>query len=83
MPAGVKLGIPPAGQRVFFGDKMSAAAYDAALVKLSDLGATIVEVDMQPFYETARLLYDGPWVAERYLAVKNLIKSARHNRFIR
>ncbi len=76
MPAGVKLGIPPAGQRVFFGDKMSAAAYDAALVKLSDLGATIVEVDMQPFYETARLLYDGPWVAERYLAVKNLIDSA-------
>ena len=31
------------------------------------LGATIVEIDIEPFYETARLLYDGPWVAERYL----------------
>ena len=23
--------------------------------------------DLEPFYETARLLYEGPWVAERYL----------------
>ena len=26
----------------------------------------IVEIDIEPFYETARLLYEGPWVAERY-----------------
>ena len=50
--------------------------YHTGLSKLSDLGATIVEVNMEPFYETARLLYDGPWVAERYLATKNLIDSA-------
>ncbi len=73
MPDGIKLGVPSAGQRLFFGDKISAAAYDAALAKLSALGAAIVEVNMEPFYETARLLYDGPWVAERYLVVKNLI----------
>ena len=76
MPDGVKLGVPSAGQRLFFGDKISAAAYDAALAKLSDLGAAIVEMNMEPFYETARLLYDGPWVAERYLAAKNLIDAA-------
>ena len=28
---------------------------------------TIVEIDIEPFYETARLLYEGPWVAERYI----------------
>ena len=76
MPAGIKLGVPSAGQRLFFGDKISAAAYDAALAKLSALGAAIVEVNMEPFYETARLLYDGPWVAERYLAAKSLIDAA-------
>ena len=55
------------GQRLFFGDKASAAAYEAALARLAGLGATIVEIDIEPFYETARLLYDGPWVAERYI----------------
>ena len=76
MPNGVRLGVPSAGQRMFFGDKGSAAAYDAALAKLSELGANLVEIDMEPFYETARLLYEGPWVAERYLAAKSLIDTA-------
>jgi allophanate hydrolase len=68
-----RLGAPRIGQRLFFGDKTSAAAYDAALVRLGALGGEIVEVDFEPFYETARLLYEGPWVAERYLAAKALI----------
>ena len=38
--------------------------------------AAIVEIDIEPFYETARLLYEGPWVAERYLAARSLIASA-------
>ena len=76
MPNGIKLGVPTAGQRLFFGDKISAPAYDAAVAKLAALGAAIVEVNMEPFYETAQLLYDGPWVAERYLAAKSLIDAA-------
>ena len=73
MPHGTKLGIPLAPQRQFFGDKISAAAYDSALTRFADLGAKIVEVDLEPFYATARLLYEGPWVAERYLTVKGLL----------
>jgi allophanate hydrolase len=76
MPRGVRLGAPVAGQRLFFGDKIAAAAYDAALAQFANLGATIVETDIEPFYEAARLLYDGPWVAERYLTVKALIASS-------
>ncbi len=68
--------MPGPGQRRFFGDKISAAAYDAALAKLAALGGTIIEVDFEPFYETARLLYDGPWVAERYLVVKDLLAAS-------
>jgi allophanate hydrolase len=30
---------------------------------------------MAPFYEVARLLYEGPWLAERYVAVQSLISS--------
>jgi len=75
MPPGARLGVPVAGDRLFFGDKLSAAAYDAALDRLSRLGAKIVEIDIEPFYAAARLLYDGPWVAERYLTVKALVAS--------
>src|SRR5262249_50301917 len=75
-PRGPRLGVPMPGQRLFFGDDASAAAYDAALARLQRLGAAIVEFDMEPFYQAARLLYEGPWVAERYLAARALIASA-------
>jgi allophanate hydrolase len=74
--ADLRLGAPLSGQRLFFGDQRAAAAYDAALARLSRLGATIVEIDIEPFYETARLLYDGPWVAERFATVRPLLASA-------
>ena len=34
----------------------------------------MVEFDIEPFAEVARLLYEGPWVAERYAATKPLIE---------
>src|ERR1700692_1416615 len=39
-------------------------------------GKKIIEIDIEPYYEAARLLYDGPWVAERYLVAKALIASS-------
>jgi allophanate hydrolase len=75
-PRNVRLGVPMPGQRLFFGDTVSASAYEAALARFANLGAIIVEIDIEPFYETARLLYEGPWVAERYLTARSLIASA-------
>ena len=40
------------------------------------LGAELVAFDLEPFYETARLLYEGPWVAERYLVIRDLLASS-------
>ena len=31
------------------------------------------KIDVEPLYATARLLYEGPWVAERYLTAKDLL----------
>jgi allophanate hydrolase len=76
MPNGARLGVPLAGQRLFFGDHASASCYDAALTRFAGLGAKIVEIDIEPFYAAARLLYEGPWVAERYLTVRALIASS-------
>jgi allophanate hydrolase len=76
MPEGLRLGTPLPGQRLFFGDRVSQALYEAALARFADMGAKIVEIDIEPFYATARLLYEGPWVAERYLTARALIASA-------
>ena len=76
MPDGLRLGVPIAGQRLFFGDRASEAAYAAALADFAGLGAKIVEIDIEPFYAAARLLYEGPWVAERYLTARALIASS-------
>lgn len=75
-PANLKLGIPRNGQLIFFGDRAAEKAYGEALTRWTSLGATLVEFDLEPFYETARLLYEGPWVAERYLVIRNLLASS-------
>ena len=68
-----RIGVPLPGQRLFFGDRNFEAAYDAALARLTRLGCAIVEIDIEPFYEAARLLYEGPWVAERTIAAGSLL----------
>ncbi|MDO9564314.1 MAG: allophanate hydrolase, partial [Bradyrhizobium sp.] len=75
-PAGLRLGVPRDGQLIFFGDKASEQAYGDALKRWTALGATLVEFDLEPFYETARLLYEGPWIAERYLVIRDLLASS-------
>jgi allophanate hydrolase len=76
MPAGVRLGVPLPGQRRFFGDTHCAQAYEAALARFMSLRAALVEIDMEPFYRAGRLLYEGPWVAERYIAARSVVESA-------
>lgn len=76
-PAGASftVGVPLPGQRQFFGDKAAEKAYEADLETLALLGGQIEEIDFEPFHAVARLLYEGPWVAERYHAVRSLIES--------
>jgi allophanate hydrolase len=71
----VRLGVPIPGQRLFFGDKDYEAGYGQALERFARLGCEIVEIDVEPFYETARLLYEGPWVAERTITAQKLLAS--------
>jgi allophanate hydrolase len=75
-PGQLRLGVPRNGQLIFFGDRASEKAYGEALERWTALGATLVEFDLEPFYETARLLYEGPWVAERFLVIRDLLASS-------
>ena len=66
-------GVPRPDQLKFFGNDAYAELFDAAIARLEKLGGTRSEIDYTPFAETAALLYCGPWVAERYHAVRELI----------
>ncbi len=74
-PKAFRVGVPKPEQRKFFGDVAAEAAYTADIERLKALGATIVELDFEPLHAVARLLYEGPWVAERYAATKALIET--------
>jgi allophanate hydrolase len=54
----------------FFGDERGRAAFAAALARLEGLGGERVDVDFTPFEETAALLYEGPWIAERLSGIR-------------
>ena len=69
------IGVPMNANLNFFGDIDNQALFAQAIEKWASLGAEIVEVDMQPLLDAAKLLYEGPWVAERYAALESLIES--------
>ncbi|MBN3831429.1 allophanate hydrolase [Burkholderia sp. Ac-20344] len=65
----LRFGTPRADQLQFFGDESYGIAWRAALERLRATGARIVEIDFSAFLGAARLLYEGPWVAERLAAI--------------
>jgi allophanate hydrolase len=69
MPASFAVGVPRPGQREFFGNSDAAHLFEAAIARLALLGGDIVEVDFAPFAEAASLVYGGPWLAERLVAI--------------
>ena len=64
-----RFGVPRPEQRVFFGDREYARLYEQAIARLCALGLEPIEVDYAPFLEVQRLLYEGPWLAERLVAI--------------
>src|SRR5882762_9813573 len=71
----LRFGVPRRGQLQFFGDSEYARLFDASISRLESLGAIRVEIDFAPFLDAARLLYEGPWVAERYAAVGRFMEA--------
>lgn len=71
--AGRRIGVPRRDQRQFFGDVAAEHLYVRALATLEWQGA-LVEIDIAPLLEAARLLYGGPWVAERTAAILPLLE---------
>jgi len=68
--AGCRIGVPRKAQLEFFGNRDAERLFAEAAAKLGSLGAKLVEIDLSAFLAGAKLLYEGPWIAERYLAIR-------------
>ncbi len=68
------IGVPRRDQRAWFGDAESEFLYDRAIELLAG-SAEIVEIGLDQLQEAARLLYSGPWVAERTAAIQTLLST--------
>ncbi|MGA2189415.1 MAG: allophanate hydrolase [Steroidobacteraceae bacterium] len=71
--AGLRVGVPRSDQLQFFGDTEYERLFRIAAQRLQSLGGSVVELDFAAFFDAARLLYEGPWIAERYAAVGSFI----------
>ncbi len=65
-----RIGVLSERDREFFGDHEAAALYEGAIAAARELGCSVVEIDYTPFRQTAELLYQGPWVAERLAGIE-------------
>ena len=70
---GKRLGVPILANRPWFGDAQAEHLYEKALERLESLGYELVDVDIAPLLDAAKLLYDGPWVAERTAAMEGIL----------
>ncbi|KAM0286072.1 hypothetical protein ACHAQH_001080 [Verticillium albo-atrum] len=57
------------------GQDEQEAAYASAVVKAESLGWTLESRDFSQLFELANLLYEGPWVGERYAAIRDFIET--------
>ncbi|MES2723639.1 MAG: allophanate hydrolase, partial [Pseudomonadota bacterium] len=69
-----RFGVPRADQLIFMGDDQAQAFYGRAVERVAAMGGTPVEIDIEPLLEAAKLLYSGPWVAERTAAIEPLLR---------
>ncbi|MCO5365617.1 allophanate hydrolase [Pseudomonas alliivorans] len=73
-PRPFRFGVPRAQDLEFFGCVQGPLLFSDAIDHLTALGGEAVTLDLSPFLEAAALLYDGPWVAERYSVAGQLME---------
>lgn len=71
LPATPRLAIPSSLE--FYGDAQAQAAWEASVTALQAAGATLHPINFSAFHQLAEQLYYGPWVAERTVAVGEML----------
>lgn len=67
-----RLGIP--AQPLWYGDTCAARAWEETCARFTAMGAELVPLDFAPMQALAKLLYGGPWVAERHAAIAEFMR---------
>jgi allophanate hydrolase len=68
-----RFGVPPSDELDFFGDREAGSLFAAAITKLEQVDGTPAKAAFAPFRDAGRLLYGGPWLAERLHATQALL----------
>lgn len=68
-------GVPREDQLEFFGNSEYQRLYWESVKRLESIGGECQEIDFSPFMDAAKLLYHGPWIAERYCGIESFAKS--------
>jgi allophanate hydrolase len=71
-----RFGVPEDELLTFFGDEEARGLFWRAAERLESIGGIRTTIDFTIFREAADLLYSGPWVAERFAAVGEFLKTA-------
>ena len=74
-PRPFRFGVPRTEDLEYFGCSEGPKLFDDAIERMKALGGEAVPLDLSPFLEAASLLYNGPWVAERYSVAGELMHS--------
>jgi allophanate hydrolase len=69
------IGMPHTDQLEFFGNHEAQQLFGKTIADLHAQPVKLIEIDFTPFIEAARLLYQGPWVAERWLVAHDIIET--------
>ncbi len=70
-----RFGVPRVDQLEFFGNHEYETLYWESVQQLEMIGGIRIEIDFTPFMDTAKLLYHGPWIAERYCGIKEFAQT--------
>ena len=75
LPPAFVVGVPQRNKLEFFGDSEAAELFQNAVKRIIALGGKVVEIDFTPFQEAGELLYNGPWIVERYAGLQAFVVS--------
>lgn len=69
----IRIGLPISCE--FLDDGQYQKAFTKAIENAKGLEVEFVPVDIDPFVKAGKLLYDGPWVSERFAVTEDFLKS--------
>ena len=70
-----RIAVPQQCDREFFGNSDAKTLYEQGLSVLTDAGHTLIEVPFKVIFETSKMMFVGPWLAERFAAVGAFVEA--------